>query len=279
MGDRFEVSLRGVRGSLPLATPGGSRYGGNTSCILVRHGARVAILDAGSGIVGLGKELVAEGIRSIDLLLSHAHYDHVIGLPFFLPLYRCGIEVTLWYAGSPQAPDGAALIDQLIRAPFLPMRPADLRCDLRFAALPMAGNVPLGDGTEVATCPVNHPGGAVAMRVSRGARHLVYAPDFEHDDGRMDALLVDHMQGADLALLDCTYLPEDYRHHRGYGHSHWQTCAALARRAGVGRMGMFHHDFSRSDNAIEAAEHAAQRVDPTIFAAKEGMLLTLAKPA
>ena len=273
MSDRFEFTLRGVRGTMPVCVPGGTVYGGNTSCILLRHGARVAILDAGSGIVGLGRDLIAEGVAAVDIFISHAHYDHVIGLPFFLPLYRSDIRVTLWYAGSPSAPDGRSLLADLIRAPFLPMGPSDLRCDLHFAALPEAGTIDLGGGTTLATCPVNHPGGAVAMRIGRGAGDLVYAPDFEHDDGPMDAQLVGLMQGAAVALLDCTYLPEDYLHHAGYGHSHWQKCASLAARAGVRRMGMFHHNFTRTDEAIAAAEAAARQVDPAIFAAREGMVL------
>lgn len=273
MHDRFDFTLRGVRGSLPMSVPGGTVFGGNTSCVLLHHGDRVVILDAGSGIVGLGRDLIAEGVGAVDIVISHAHYDHVIGLPFFLPLYRSDIRVTLWYAGSAAAPDGQSLLADLIRAPFLPMEPADLRCDLHFAALPTAGTIDLGGGTGLTTCPVNHPGGAVGMRIGRGAGDLVYVPDFEHDDGPMDAQLVAWMQGAELALLDCTCLPEDYARHAGHGHSHWQKCAELAARAGVRRMGMFHHGFSRTDAAIAAAEAEARQLDPSIFAAREGMVL------
>ncbi len=271
--DPFDFTVRGVRGTLPVSVPGGSVYGGNTSCILLRHGSRVAILDAGSGIVGLGRDLIAQGVAAVDIVLSHAHYDHVIGLPFFLPLYRSDIRVSLWYAGSEDAPDGRSLLAELIRAPFLPMGPSDLRCDLQFAALPASGTVDLGGGTQLTTCPVNHPGGAVGMRIGRGAGDLVYVPDFEHDDGPMDAQLVGWMQDAAIALLDCTFLPEDYAPYAGYGHSHWQKCASLAKRAGVGRMGMFHHNFTRTDDAIAAAEAAARQIDPAIFAAREGMVL------
>jgi len=273
MADRFEFILRGVRGTLPMAVPGGTSYGGNTSCVLVRHGAKVAILDAGSGIVGLGRDLIAEGVEAVDVVISHAHYDHVIGLPFFLPLYCSDMQVTLWYAGCPDAPDGRSLLADLIRAPFLPMGPKDLRCDLHFGVLPTAGSIDLGGGTTLTTCPVRHPGGSVGMRIGRGAGDLVYVPDFEHDDGPMDAQLVGLMQGAEVALLDCTYLPEDYPQNAGYGHSHWRKCASLAARAGVRRMGMFHHNFSRTDEAIAAAEADARQDDPAIFAARESMVL------
>lgn len=273
MADPFDFILRGVRGTLPMSAPGGTVYGGNTSCILLRHGGRVAILDAGSGIVGLGRDLIAEGVDAVDIILSHAHYDHVIGLPFFLPLYRSDMRVTLWYAGGPGAPDGRSLLSDLIRAPFLPMGPGDLRCDLHFAELPTNGTIELGGGTRLTTCPVHHPGGAVGMRIGRGAGDLVYVPDFEHDNGAMDARLVSLMQGAAVALLDCTFLPDDYANYAGYGHSHWQKCAELAGRAKVARMGMFHHNFSRTDEAIATAEAAARLVDPAIFAAREGMIL------
>lgn len=274
MADRFDLRICGARGTLPLSGPAGSRYGGNTSCLRLRHGARLAVLDAGSGIVPLGKALVDQGVTQIDILLSHAHYDHVIGLPFFAPLHKPGVTVTLWYAGCAVAPDGATLLDQLIRAPFLPFTPADLRCDLRFAVLPQAGEVALGGGTVVTTAPVNHPGGAVGMRVARGEASFVYVPDFEHDDGPMDDALVRLMAGTDLALLDCTYSPEEYPHYRGFGHSHWRRCSELAARAGVGRFALFHHNFTSTDAQIDAMEAAAQAAAPTAFAAREGMVLS-----
>jgi len=274
MADRFDLILRGARGTLPLCADTASRYGGNTSCIEVRHGGRVAVLDAGSGIVALGKALVAEGVDDIDLLLTHAHYDHVIGLPLFAPLHCKGCRVTLWYAGDSVAPDGQSLLAELIRPPFLPFGPRDLQADLRFGVLPKAGSIALAGGTTVTTAPVNHPGGAVALRVARGGAAAVFAPDFEPDDGPMDAALVALMQGCDTALLDCTYFPEEFAAYRGWGHSHWRHSTTLAAAAGVARPGLFHHNFTATDAQIATTEALARQIAPKAFAAAEGMVLT-----
>ena len=245
------------------------RYGGNTSCVAATLNERTLIIDAGSGIVPLGRKLWAEGQRRFDILLSHAHYDHVIGLPFFEPLIKSEAEVTLWFAGSEGAETGEAMFDALVRSPFLPFTRADLTALLRFEQLPKAGQVPFGE-TLLRTVPVNHPGGNTGFRLDHAGASLVYVSDFEHDDGPGDDALVDFLSNADLALLDCTYTPEDYPNYTGFGHSHWQRCSALAQAARVKRWGAFHHAHTRSDHDLDAMAQAMSRADATAFVAQEG---------
>lgn len=247
----FDVTIQGARGSVPTGGADFSRYGGNTPCLDITIGARRLILDAGSGIVAPGRAMMAAGTRSMDLFLSHAHYDHVIGLPFFAPLMHPEAELTLWYAGCDGARDGPALLEQLLRPPFLPFSPADIRCTLHHGRLPPNGSVQLDDDIVIATLPLNHPGGCTALRIDALGQSLVYAPDFEQDDGPYDAALVDFMRGATLAFLDATYLPKDYPAWRGFGHSHWRHSQALARRADVAHWVPFHHCFTRTDDQMD----------------------------
>lgn len=227
------------------------RYGGNTSCVEVQVGDRTLIFDAGSGIEPLGRSLIHRGAPSIDIFLTHAHYDHVMGLPFFAPLHSEDYPVTLHYGGSDDAPSAEALLDKLMEEPFLPFGPKDFRGDLRYAALPTPGTVQIGPDCELATHCVNHPGGSLAFKLSYAGRTFVYLPDFEHDDGPQDEALVGFLDGADLAFLDCTYTPAEYPRFRGIGHSHWERLSELARAAKVRSWGAFHHAHTRSDEELD----------------------------
>lgn len=273
----FTAQIYGARGTLPVPDPAMARYGGNTSCVALRLEGRLVVLDAGSGLVELGRVAQADGTREIDLIISHAHYDHVLGLPFFAPLLDPAVEVRLWFAGTVGAATGEALVEQLIRAPFLPFSPSDLRARLTCLALPRSGLVNIA-GAELRCCPVNHPGGNTGLRITHAERSLVYVADFEQDDGPQDAALAAFAEGADLALLDCTYTPEDYEAHRGYGHAHWRACAAIADTAGIARWGLFHHNHTRSDAMLDkiAIEVAARA--PHAFVCREGDRFDLIAP-
>lgn len=258
---RFNATIRGARGSVPVSGMGFSQYGGNTPCVEVVVNRRRLILDAGSGVVPLGGEMTEEGARSIDLFLSHAHYDHVIGLPFFEPLMHPDVDLRLWYAGCDGAEDGPELLEQLLRRPFLPFSPRDIRCRLHHIALPKDGRTELEEDIIIRTLPLNHPGRATAMRIEAQGCSLVYAPDFEADGGSGDAALVEFMRGATLAFLDATYLPHEYPARKGFGHSHWQHCCALADRADVVRWIPFHHHYTRTD--VEMGHLARSLADTT----------------
>lgn len=274
---RFDVTIWGARGTVPVSGAPFLGYGGNTSCVAVHAGDRLVVLDAGSGIVPLGKHWLARGHRRFDVVLSHAHYDHVLGFPFFGPLFVAGADVTLWYAGSEAAPDGEALVDMLLRPPFLPFALADLRCNLQFGRLPASGRLTLEAGLAIATHPVNHPGGSLALAVERAGTRFAYVCDFEHDDGPSDEALRTFLTGADLALLDCTYLPEEYPAYRGFGHSHYERCAEIAAAAGVRRWGAFHHAPTRDDEALDALERRITRSSPAGFVARDGTTFELVR--
>ncbi|MFT5345939.1 MAG: phosphoribosyl 1,2-cyclic phosphodiesterase [Dinoroseobacter sp.] len=270
----FTAQIYGARGTLPVVEPEMARFGGNTSCVALRLDGRVLIFDAGSGIVPLGRALVKEGVREIDLVISHAHYDHVLGLPFFAPLMHPDVTVRLWFAGTEGAPDGAHLLADLIRPPFLPFVTADLAATIECKLLPRSGATQIA-GAQITTAPVNHPGGNTGLRVDHAGASLVYVADFEHDDGAMDAALCRFMAGADLAFLDCTYTPEDYAKFKGFGHSHWQKCSALAGVARVKRWGLFHHAHTRSDAELDGLAKQVCTADPNAFVTRKGAIFDL----
>jgi phosphoribosyl 1,2-cyclic phosphodiesterase len=255
------VTLFGVRGSLAAPGPATTRYGGNTSCVRVTGpDGSVLVLDAGTGVRALGLEL-PRTLRRVDVLLTHFHIDHILGLGFFGPLYDPGMEVHIW--GPASATLGLeARLRRYLSPPLFPVMLADLPCRLELHQVP-PGRVTIGP-FGITAARVCHPGPTVGYRVETGRSALAYLPDHE------PALGVRHFplepewtsgfelaQGVDLLLHDAQYTREEYPGHAGWGHSTMHDALAFARLAGVGHCVPFHHDPGRSDADLEAAVSAA----------------------
>jgi phosphoribosyl 1,2-cyclic phosphodiesterase len=285
------LTFWGTRGSVPSPGPDTMRYGGNTPCVELRttSGASL-ILDAGTGIRHLGRALLerAHGAPiSADILLSHAHWDHIQGLPFFAPLYEAGHEFTIR-----SAPEALAAIEVAVRGQMsptvFPVAFSALRAQVRFRAL---GAVEWGDGYAVRTIPLRHPGGATGYRVTEGnaaSPALVYISDNELDDaagyespaGWRDALVA-FARDASVLVHDAMYTAGEYAHHHGWGHSRYEDVVDLALDAGARRLLLFHHHPERSDSALDEQVAACRRragdrgASLEILAAAEGMTLTV----
>lgn len=250
----MKARLWGTRGSLPTPGPETVRYGGNTSCVELRvSDDRVVILDAGSGIRRLGKTLDGNVAR-IDVLLSHLHLDHVIGLGFFAPLFHEGHEVHIWGPSSNQL-DVRSRLTRYLSQPLFPVRVHDLPCD------PVLHDVPLGrfelPDVEVTAMLVCHPGPTVGYRIDDGRSVLAYLPDHEPAlsgfPGRAEWTSGhDIAEGADLLLHDAQYTPEEYADRVGWGHSAVPDTIAFATSAGARQLVPFHHDPGHTDADLDA---------------------------
>lgn len=271
----FRVRLWGVRGSLPAAGPGFRRYGGHTICVELRCGPHVLVVDGGTGIAGLGRALKDEGVRDIALFLTHAHYDHVMGLPFFAPFYYPGNRVTLACGPLPGGLQAAGLMDALMRPPFFPIDSGMFRADMRFLDLTPGGAVSPFDGVVVRTGPMNHPQGGLGYRIEFGGKAVAVITDTEHHPEQPDPAVQDLIRGADLMLYDATYSDEELPSHTGWGHSTWQEGVRLAVDGGVRQLGLMHHAEWRDDAALGAIEKAARRRMPAAFVAREGVDINL----
>lgn len=293
----MSLTLRfwGTRGSIP--TPGQTtvRYGGNTPCVEVRTaGGGLVILDAGTGIRPLGRSLTegAEGGRITgDIFLSHAHWDHIQGLPFFSPIFHPGNHFRIWSAASIAERVARAVREQMSPTVF-PVTFDEIEATVEFR--PLAGGH-AGPGYALDVYDVRHPGGALAYRMRTGNSRqagLVYISDNELGDvaayespGDWRARLVAFARGAQILVHDAMYTEEEYATHCGWGHSHYRDVVELALDAGVKRLVLFHHNPDRSDDEIDerlaecrklAAQRGAGRIDPPleVLAAAEGLTLT-----
>lgn len=261
----LRVRFWGTRGSIP--SPGRStvRYGGNTPCVELRTSEdRLIILDAGTGIRELGLALThdrngASPPVAADIFVTHAHWDHIQGLPFFAPVFERGNRFTIWGARTMATSIGRVVRDQMSPVVF-PVAFDELGASIDFRELE-AGDECHGAGYTVRATAVRHPGGALGYRFTdHGAptRALVYISDNELDEdakyespaGWRDALVA-FVHRAELLVHDATYTAAEYARHRGWGHSTYEDAVRLALDADVGTLALFHHRPERSDDELE----------------------------
>lgn len=266
----MEVTIHGVRGSIPSPGPATVRYGGNTVSVSLRlaDGTRV-VIDAGTGIRGYGKEIVAEGLdRPVHFLLSHRHYDHIIGLPFFDPIYQADFEL-LVYPLRGEVKERRRLRAEIFDGIQTPMRLDDLPARIIFQH---EAPEPWSIGTaQVRRIDLNHPGGAQGFRVDDAdGSSLCYLTDNELSPPGAPRSTpqeqADFARHSGLLICDSQYLPEDLPAKRGWGHSTVPEVLALGRAAQPWTQLLFHHDPDRSDPELDAIADMAER-----FAAAESL--------
>jgi phosphoribosyl 1,2-cyclic phosphodiesterase len=268
-GPPLSVRFLGVRGSIPSPGPL-TTAGGNTACVEVTAGDTRIILDAGSGLRALGEERMRNGPRHSTILLSHLHWDHVCGLPFFTPIYVPGHRVEIASGPNGVMPTLDA-IRALFRAPFFPVDFADIAGQVSVRELPATDRFTIGDIT-ITLARLNHPDPVYGFRLEAGGHAIVYATDTEHFSC-VDPTLKRLAAGADILIYDAQYTPDEYPSKVGWGHSTWQAGADLARAAGVPQLVLFHHDPNRTDAQLAAIEAEAHAHLPGTIAAREGLVL------
>ncbi len=261
----MRVRFWGVRGSVPWATQGSIGHGCNTPCVEIvdEPSGRRLILDAGSGIVGVGATL--DAVANIPIVLTHYHWDHVQGLPFFGPLYRAGCAVSVW---APALGRQFADIETMFESPFFPV-PYDRLPSRPAIRMNAAGRAAI-NGFDVSAQPLNHPGGAFAYRIAGDNGDLVYATDHEFGNHDIDLALAHFSRGARVLILDSHFTPEETPAHKGWGHSDWSQCARFAKDCGADQLRLFHHKPGRPDDEMKEIESAARGLFAATCAAKEG---------
>jgi phosphoribosyl 1,2-cyclic phosphodiesterase len=270
----FFVKFWGVRGSIACPGPRTVRYGGNTSCLEIRCGGRLLIFDAGTGLRDLGNQLNGNGSVDADLYLTHTHFDHICGLPFFAPLYTAGNKIRLAAGHLQPETDLKRVLMEMMMAPLFPIPPSAFKADVSFQDFMMGDVLTPGDGITIRTGPLNHPNRATGYRIEYGGRSICYITDTEHVDGRRDQRIVDLVQGTHLMIYDSTYSDAEYPRYKGYGHSTWEEGVRLADAASVKTLAIFHHEPSHDDDRMDAIAAEAEEARPGTVVAREGMVLT-----
>jgi phosphoribosyl 1,2-cyclic phosphodiesterase len=286
------VRFWGTRGSIPSPGLATARYGGNTPCVELRTGeGRLVILDAGTGIRELGRSLMERARGDAvagDIFLTHAHWDHIQGIPFFAPLFHRGNHFTIWGSRSLQTSIDRVVRDQMSPVVF-PVSFEELQARIDFQELSEERRA--GSGYEVAAMAVRHPGGALGYRFTDGngsGRGLVYVSDNElSTSARYDdppgwrERLVAFTRGAAVLVHDTMYTAEEYAGFVGWGHSTYEDAVELALEAKVERLVLFHHHPERTDDAVDRCVESCRALVAArggrleVLAAAEGMTLTV----
>lgn len=276
----MRITFHGTRGSIATPGPETARYGGDTSCISVSGDdpTHLLVLDAGTGIRRLGITM-GQQVQRIDLLLSHLHLDHIVGLGFFAPLFREDLVVTIT-----APPSSTSLLDRLGRylsPPLFPVRLRDVACDLR---LQDAQEYPVAYGEfTISAAAIIHPDNAVGYRIESHGQAMVYLPDHEPALSPAFPALrawtsgADIAEAADLLVHDAQYAPDEYPAHLGWGHSSVLQAAAFADLVGARALALFHHDPAHDDGTVDRLAMQARAVSDRleVFAATQGASVTL----
>ena len=278
-----KVRFWGVRGSIPVPGPQTVKFGGNTSCVEVRADGQTIILDAGSGLrplgVSLGTEFRGQPL-DLTMLITHTHWDHIQGFPFFAPAYDAQNRIRV--LGFEDARRGLqeAFAGQM-EPPYFPVTLSQMPSGIAFEEL-NGDSFQIGK-IRVSLCRTNHPGVCHGYRLDTSAGSICYVPD--HEVGRADsgpeaAAVAQLLHDADLVILDSQYTAEEYRGREGWGHSAMEDAVRVARDARAKRLQLFHHDPSHDDEFLDQMLQKARRIamgsGMRVESAREGEQVTLA---
>ena len=288
----------GVRGSIPTPGPETIEFGGNTSCVEVRVGEEIIILDAGTGIRPLGLSLAEEfngTPLNLTLLISHTHWDHIQGFPFFMPVYSPANKVHIRGYEGARARFSSILLAQM-ESPYFPLEMTQLPANIDIEEL-QEFHFHVGQ-TAVEAKLLNHPGVCAGYRIETPGGAIAYLPDNEPQvhlrkvqmavgqkvsaetmarSERNDAELLDFIRGAKVLIIDSHYTPEEYPKHMAWGHADAESVTRLAMKAEVEQLFLFHHNPEHNDAQVRAKTAACKKIAAKtkliVEAAREGLTL------
>jgi phosphoribosyl 1,2-cyclic phosphodiesterase len=272
--DEFFVRFWGVRGSIACSGPETARYGGNTSCLEVRCGGKPFIFDAGTGLRYLGNALMAEnGAVDADIFLTHTHYDHVCGLPFFQPMFEPSNNFRIWAGHLLPEMTVRAALQEMMMAPLFPVPIEVLRSKPTYNDFHAGDVLEPAAGVTVRTALLNHPNRATGYRIEYGGKSICYVTDTEHVPEGLDENILGLIQGSNIFIYDSMYTEEELPNHTGWGHSTWEQGVKLSEAAGVGLFVVFHHDPDHDDDFLDGVAAALAQRLPASVVARDGMVL------
>lgn len=265
----MKVKFCGVRGSIPSPGPKTVKYGGNTTCISVEtDGQYNIVIDAGTGINQLGQSLLSKLPVKCALFITHTHWDHINGLPFFVPLFIPGNTINIFGAFEPvyKKSIGEILSNQLVYY-YFPVREAELKATIKYITLKEKQSVKVGDA-KVTSVLMNHPILNFGYKVEYKGKSMFFTGDHEppyniYNSGdeyyneynnlieQKNQVILDFISGVDIFIADSAYTTEDYKMKKGWGHGTFDSCVDMATKAGVKKLYFTHHEPMRSDDELE----------------------------
>jgi phosphoribosyl 1,2-cyclic phosphodiesterase len=252
----------GARGSIAVSGKDYLRYGGDTPCIEIRtKDDRIVIIDSGSGIRRLGNRLLTEQRLDFTMIFTHAHWDHIMGLPFFKPIYQKEARILMY--GCPFSQESVReMISRIMAPPNFPVNYDDILADITYQESCQEAFT-VGDMTVI-PIPISHPNQGMGYRFQEDGKSFVFLTDNElshrHPGGMAFEDYCAFVKGADLLFHDAEYRPEDYPQTKTWGHSVFTDALRLALCSGVPRFGLFHHNQDRTDQAVDEMVEECRKI-------------------
>lgn len=278
----MKLKFYGTRGSMPICDSGFQQFGGNTTCLQITFTDinRIAIIDAGSGLRNLGRDLLAMGHKQeqIVMALTHFHWDHIQGFPFFAPAYEAGQTITFLTLGSDEAIGHLREIFEVqMQSQYFPVQLDRMGANFEFLQIADANKhfKSINNVETIVTAQKHdHPGGAYSYRIERNGKVLVICTDIEHGE-QIDPRIVELARGADLLVHDAQYTSEQLQKRRGWGHSSYDQAIQVAELAGAKHLALTHHDPDHDDEFLLRIEKLCQERFPNSVLAREGMEISI----
>ncbi len=295
----MKVKFWGVRGSIPSPGPNTVKYGGNTTCIEIRTGnGELIILDAGTGIFALSQTLLREMPVTANVFITHTHWDHIQGLPFFIPIFIPGNTLRLHGAFDPISGRGIEQVMEVqLQYSYFPVREAEMKANIEYETLMPEQSVQIGSATITPTL-LNHPVINFGYRVDCDGKSIFFTGDHEpyyniyasgdesYEEYRVlieekEKSIIEAMRGVDVLIADSSYTTAEYPSKKGWGHGTFDSCIDMAKKAGAKIVYCTHHEPTRSDEALEREFEKAlacrpkEGGDPVCRLAREGEEISL----
>jgi phosphoribosyl 1,2-cyclic phosphodiesterase len=272
----MKLEFWGVRGSLPVSGKDKIKYGGHTSCYyLVTSEGKWIIVDAGTGIKNLGESLIRQGGEDpveIHLLMTHFHLDHIIGLPYFAPLYSPKTTLNIYADSNPEQTE--KFLCALMGGRYFPLEFGETPSKKVYKKIPEKEFL-IGE-TTISYCPLTHPQASISYKLQEKDKKIVFATDTEHPKDGLDMMLASFAREADIFVYDAMFTPEEYEAGRqGWGHSTWLEGTKLAQEAGVRKLYLSHYNPDHSDKQIDEFVSLAREKFPQTYEAMEGLKISL----
>ena len=294
----MKVQLRGVRGSIPVPGPLTVKYGGNTTCHeITTSDGKTIIIDGGSGIRDLGLMQLAQLPIECSIFITHTHWDHIQGLPFYTPLFIPGNQVHIYGAFDPVYQKNLRdILAAQMEYCYFPVRETELNANITYQSLAECTEVKVGAAT-VTPILLAHPVLNYGYKIEDSGATYFFSGDYEpainiydpDDEGyclyqemidEQNQSIIEFIQGADLAVLDAQYTQQEYETKKGWGHGTYDGCLQLADAANINRLILTHHDPTRTDDQLDELYHQLstkyqQHIKPKFEFAREGMVFQL----
>jgi len=270
----MKVKFYGVRGSIPVCDKDFVRYGGNTTCICIERVKETGmiIIDAGTGIRSLGKQLIAREVKEdiINIVFTHFHWDHIQGFPFFAPAYNKNQKIRIHVMGSERKfKNLKEIFSAQMQEEYFPVQLDAMGAQFEFLKW---GDKETFSNTNIIAVPQYHKtlGGSYGLRIEQSSHAIVVCTDIEHPD-KIDENIVTLAMNADILIHDGQYTDEEYKKYKGWGHSTWRHAVEVAIRAKVKKLIITHHDPDHNDDFLDSMEKECKKEFTNSLFAREGV--------